>query len=253
MPASTQQSTETDGAGGAAGFDGIVARISLTDGASRIDFDYNPQSVAMSRRSKAHDQANGQVAMAETGLKVAGNLMLTLTKCRFVGANLESRMVQLLNWAKGIGAVGPAGSSGTTQPSGSAVGGQLTPTAGPQTEIKLPPLTMTWGTSIRTVALESVDITFDQYSTQGIPLAATVTMILKELPPPSSNPASPDSGGVAGRGNHVMVEGDSLMSVANSAYGSSQRWQSLARANNVENPMRMPAGQQIYLPSPSEI
>jgi hypothetical protein len=100
MPASTQQSTETDGAGGAAGFDGIVARISLTDGASRIDFDYNPQSVAMSRRSKAHDQANGQVAMAETGLKVAGNLMLTLTKCRFVGANLESRMVQLLNWGQ---------------------------------------------------------------------------------------------------------------------------------------------------------
>lgn len=253
MTASTQQPT---GTGGAAGFDGVVARISLTDGTSTINFDYNPKSVGMSRQSKAHDQANGQTAMAETGLKVAGNLLLTLSDSRFVGANLEPRMTQLLAWAKGVGAVEPAGSAGTipSPPArGTRGGGLRTPAAGPQTEISLPPLTMTWGTSIRTVAMESVKVTFDQYSTQGIPLAATVTMVLKELPPPSANPENAGSGGVAGRGNHVLVEGDSLMSVANKAYGSSQQWQALAQANNVDDPMRMPAGQQIYLPSPSEI
>jgi hypothetical protein len=241
------------------GFDGIVARIRLADNANNmVNFDYNPQTVEISRESKTHSQANGQPAVAEGSLQVAGNLILNLYQCRFVGANLEQRMDQLLSWAAGeVVLAPPSAPTSDNAMSIPTLKSSLTAAAktGPLSTIVLPKLAMTWGTTERVVQLQRVTVTFDQYSTQGVPLAATVTMTMIDVPQlaEQEEPQNPTSGGIPGRSSHVMVTGEDLIGLATQTYGAPRYWKPLAQANNIDDPLRVGAGRQIYLPSPSEI
>lgn len=60
------------------------------------------------------------------------------------------------------------------------------------------------------------------------------------------NPAANSSG----EGHEYTVKsGDTLASIAQAELGSSDRWQEIARANNIQNPDRIFAGQKLTIPT----
>jgi nucleoid-associated protein YgaU len=36
-------------------------------------------------------------------------------------------------------------------------------------------------------------------------------------------------------------------------YGDAARWRDIARANGIDNPLRVPAGRELLLPDPTEL
>jgi nucleoid-associated protein YgaU len=50
-----------------------------------------------------------------------------------------------------------------------------------------------------------------------------------------------------------MVSGDTLQSVAFKAYGDPALWREIARANDIDDPMRVRPGQRLLVPSLLEL
>jgi LysM repeat protein len=58
---------------------------------------------------------------------------------------------------------------------------------------------------------------------------------------------------VAGEGEYVVKEGDTLAEIAEEHFGSQDKWIVIARANDLENPDAIYVGQRLDIPSESEI
>ena len=52
---------------------------------------------------------------------------------------------------------------------------------------------------------------------------------------------------------HRTVAGDSLASIAFAQYGDPNAWRPLAAYNGIDDPLRVPTGQTILLPSLQEL
>jgi nucleoid-associated protein YgaU len=71
----------------------------------------------------------------------------------------------------------------------------------------------------------------------------------------SQEPLSEDEQGaeVAGEGEYIVKEGDTLAEIAEEHLGSQDKWIIIARANDLENPDSIHVGQRLTIPSESEI
>ena len=95
--------------------------------------------------------------------------------------------------------------------------------------------------------LESVDATYTLFRVDGTPIRATCRISLVEW----SNPASrqnPTSGGRPGLESHVLIDGETLHSVAWARYGDAALWRALADFNGIDDPLRVPAGTRLLIP-----
>jgi hypothetical protein len=95
--------------------------------------------------------------------------------------------------------------------------------------------------------LESVDATYTLFRVDGTPIRATCKITLVEW----SNPASrqnPTSGGQPGMESHLLIDGESLHSVAWSRYGDASFWRALAEFNGIDDPLRVPSGTRLLIP-----
>jgi nucleoid-associated protein YgaU len=50
-----------------------------------------------------------------------------------------------------------------------------------------------------------------------------------------------------------MVAGENLQSLSVASYGTAGAWRRIAEANGIDDPLRVAAGQGVYLPSAEEI
>jgi nucleoid-associated protein YgaU len=102
------------------------------------------------------------------------------------------------------------------------------------------------------VTLRRLAVTYDRFSSAGLPLAATTNLQLQgfEIRYPAQNPTS---GGLAGRASHTVVAGESLIGVATATYGTPRSWRAVAEANGLDDPLRLTPGRQLYLPSREEL
>ena len=98
----------------------------------------------------------------------------------------------------------------------------------------------------------SVSAKYTLFSADGMPIRAICSVSLEEMPgePFKQNPTS---GGFDVRRVHRTVAGDTLASLAWSEYGDASRWRSLAAYNGVDDPMRLPVGTVLMLPTPEEL
>lgn len=64
---------------------------------------------------------------------------------------------------------------------------------------------------------------------------------------------NPTSGSYEVRRSHRTIAGDSLASVAFAEYGDPAAWRALAAFNGIDDPLRMPTGTLLLLPSPDEL
>lgn len=95
--------------------------------------------------------------------------------------------------------------------------------------------------------LESVDATYTLFRVDGTPIRATCKISLVEW----SNPASrqnPTSGGRPGLESHVLIDGETLHSVAWDRYADAAMWRALAEYNAIDDPLRVPAGTRLLIP-----
>lgn len=117
-----------------------------------------------------------------------------------------------------------------------------------------PPLVVLhWGAIASFPAfVTSVSAKYTLFSSGGLPIRALCSISLEEMP---SEPwrQNPTSGSEAVRRSHLMVDGDSLASVAYTEYGDPAAWRPLARFNGIDDPLRCGAGTRLLLPSPEEL
>ena len=95
--------------------------------------------------------------------------------------------------------------------------------------------------------LASVDATYTLFRVDGTPIRATCKLSLIEW----SNPASrqnPTSGGVPGMESHLLIDGETLHSVAWARYGDPSLWRALAEFNGIDDPLRVPPGTRLLVP-----
>lgn len=111
-----------------------------------------------------------------------------------------------------------------------------------------------WGSRIPMVAfVSSVSATYTYFNPDGTPVRASCTISLDEVPTDPRPKQNPTSGGEHPMRQHVVVAGDTLPSVAMSAYGSAARWRDVARANHIDNPLALTAGDRLLLPHPADL
>ena len=95
--------------------------------------------------------------------------------------------------------------------------------------------------------LESVNATYTLFRIDGTPIRATCRITLIEW----SNPAhrqNPTSGGVPGMETHVLIDGETLHSVAWVRYGDPSYWRAIAAFNGIDDPLRVEPGVSLLIP-----
>jgi len=96
---------------------------------------------------------------------------------------------------------------------------------------------------------ESVRQRFTLFSPEGVPLRATVSLVLREWRPLEQqllelNPSSPDR-----THRHVLASGESLSALAARYYDRAGEWRRIALDNEIEDPRRLKAGAPLVIPS----
>lgn len=109
-------------------------------------------------------------------------------------------------------------------------------------------LIIQWGTFIVRCVLSQMDIKYDLFRQEGIPLRATISAtffehVEKTLESRIANRSSPDL-------THMRVvrDGDTLPLLAHEIYGDSSYYPEIARVNGIDNIRDLKVGDEIYFP-----
>ena len=135
-----------------------------------------------------------------------------------------------------------------------------------------PPLILLdWGTNailkgFRGV-LKDISATYTVFNKSGTPIQAKVSITLEEAKPkPASQAqsasaamlsamavaANPTSHATEARRVHLVVQGDTLASIAHAEYGEPGYWRALAEVNGIDDPMRVRPGANLLIPSAAD-
>jgi len=117
-----------------------------------------------------------------------------------------------------------------------------------------PPLVMLlWGqfaSPLMYITNLEADIT--RFAADGTPTKAVGSLELRQFPSYSSG-TNPTSGGLAPEMAEVVLQGDTLAHLAYRTYQSPMSWRDIAEHNGVDDPMRIPAGRRMLMPSPDTL
>ena len=117
-----------------------------------------------------------------------------------------------------------------------------------------PIVVLHWGSTASFPAfVTSVSAKFTLFSSDGTPIRAVCSVQLEEMPGEEFRKQNPTSGSYEVRRVHRTVAGDSLASVAFAEYGDPTAWRALAAFNEIDDPLRVPTGTLLLLPTPEEL
>jgi nucleoid-associated protein YgaU len=109
-----------------------------------------------------------------------------------------------------------------------------------------------WGAKVHLTAIvKSVAVKITMFDADGTPLRATCTLTMEEVVPDSFS-QNPTSGGLRSVRSHLLVEGDSLATVAYREYGNAGWWRALAEANGIDDPLKVQVGTRLLVPDIDE-
>ncbi len=223
-----------------------IPGLGAKDADNEVSFMFNPTEYKVSRSVQLHNEAN---AATEAGnSEFLGTQPLSLSMQLFfddfasANGDVTEKINKLFSWQQAIITDGVVGS---------------------------PPLVkFDWGKNgilknFRGV-LTSVSASYTVFNKSGTPIQATVDITLEEAKPPApvSDSEAPGGGGLPGinptsraldaRRIHVVVQGDTLASIANGEYGDPNYWRALAEANGIDDPIRVRPGANLLIPSAAE-
>jgi nucleoid-associated protein YgaU len=117
-----------------------------------------------------------------------------------------------------------------------------------------PIVVLHWGkTSSFPAVITSVSAKFTLFNYDGTPIRAVCSVTLEEMPGEKFRKQNPTSGSYEVQRVHRTIAGDSLASVAFDEYGDPNAWRPLAAFNGIDDPLRVPTGTVLLLPSPEEL
>jgi hypothetical protein len=109
-----------------------------------------------------------------------------------------------------------------------------------------------WGTLTSFPAvIKSAQITFDYFSSTGVPLRAKVKLELAQYQQSQAfTRQNPTSGTPSPHRVHRVQPGETLDRISAHYYGDSTRWRMLATANGIEDPLAIRPGSLLAVPPP---
>ncbi|MFT3889752.1 MAG: peptidase M23 [Arachnia sp.] len=117
-----------------------------------------------------------------------------------------------------------------------------------------PIVVLHWGsTAAFPAVITSVSAKFTLFTSEGTPIRAACAVQLEEMPGEAFRKQNPTSGSHEVRRVHRTIAGDSLASVAFAEYGDPTAWRALADFNDIDDPLRVPTGTVLLLPTPEEL
>jgi hypothetical protein len=96
--------------------------------------------------------------------------------------------------------------------------------------------------------ITQVNAKYTRFASNGVPIRAVCTVNLEEMPSEAEK-QNPTSGALSAERVHTMIAGDTLALVAHREYGDPALWRPLAAYNGVDDPMRIPDGTSLMLPT----
>lgn len=102
------------------------------------------------------------------------------------------------------------------------------------------------------LALTKVDVEYLRFTDQGVPTRANVSLGCKVKVQAPGN-QNPTSGGEPDRSGRRVTAGENIQGIAREHYGDPRRWREVADRNGVDDPLRLRAGDVLYLPGPAEL
>jgi hypothetical protein len=196
-----------------------------------ITFKYNPERITVSHLYTNLSTTGTQL---DDQIKSLGFLEIGLGKLILVGPSTKTDVETLLKWSQPLPAPPPADGC-------------------KQQKAEPAELEFTWGEGLTwKVRLRQVTAVYTRFTAKGLPLRAELQLgmyssLTKELPPPN-----PTSGGLPGRAAHVLNSSECLASLAEASYGRPGAWRGIARANGIDDPLRVAPGTAVYLPEAGE-
>jgi Contractile injection system tube protein len=216
----------------------VKARLEEAEGAKKLEFKFNPSEYSVSKT------ANWSNTAASKGTKAG-------SKPHYVGSNPQSVSLKIFfdDWEALAGDV----TKDVEQ-----LLDWCTPTQKSIRNKKSQPpiLKFTWGSNLHLQEhkfyLSSVNATYVMFRRDGTPVRATADIKLSEVPTDDPEGQNPTSGSINTRRTHLISQGDSLQSIANSEYGKPGLWRGIAAFNDLDDPMRLQLGSRLLLPSLEE-
>ena len=116
-------------------------------------------------------------------------------------------------------------------------------------DLHAPPIVrFTWDKEIFKGVLESFQVTYTLFSPEGAPLRAKMSLSFKEYRPVEVQVKEPPRQSPDFDKAYVVRYGDSLASLAFSAYKDATQWRKIATANALLNPRRLAPGLVLKIP-----
>jgi nucleoid-associated protein YgaU len=203
----------------------------LVEGGSRISFWFNPTTLQRERRASYNScQAVGQAAPT----------------LEYLGTAAESLSLNLLLHAQD-------GTSGDDVNNAlAALDALIKPKVNVSDTKQQRPRTvqLVWGQYTSRVSVcESVNTTIELFDYDGTPLRALVAIrLVQAKPEPGDGGQNPTTRATQQRRSHLVHAGDTLAGIAFAHYGDPTRWRAIALANDVDDPLRLRAGEHLTVP-----
>jgi nucleoid-associated protein YgaU len=96
--------------------------------------------------------------------------------------------------------------------------------------------------------VQSVQATYTLFNPSGTPIRATCDLTITQIPLLARG-QNPTSGALESSRTHRLVAGDTLQSLAWREYGDATAWRVIARANDIDDPMRLQVGTELLIPA----
>jgi hypothetical protein len=117
-----------------------------------------------------------------------------------------------------------------------------------------PPLVMLlWGSFISPLSVVSeFSSQIVRFGSDGDPTKAIGSIELTQYPT-STGLTNPTSGGLAPELTETVLDSDTLAHISYRTYQHPKHWRDIASHNRIDDPMRIPTGRKVRLPSPADL
>ncbi len=221
-----------------------------------IIFDMNPSKISITKQVA---QAQTGSAQATTTFAMPGvtdpvfvksqPITLQLTNLYMNGALCKHWSDMMLSWMMPNGSFLQQAIKGAEALASGGRVNQVTNT---------PLLLFQWGPPVLGFVMKcrlvNLTLNFTRFSPLGTPTRLQIASmsLLEVFDQGLFALTNPTSGGKPGRAAHTVTDGETLQYLSKRHYGQPQYWRALADANGVDDPLRVRAGDHLYLPSTDE-
>ncbi len=113
---------------------------------------------------------------------------------------------------------------------------------------KPPGCVFVWGSLMFSGYAESVSVSYTMFDNKGKPLRAVVDLTMRGFNDPPEQRKSPFMSPDRTKAR-IMTEDNSIWNIAENEYGDVREWRRIADANNIDDPLSIPIGKVLKVPS----